>query len=1474
MKLSFVSREKKWGVVFTLCITVFLNLNSIAQKTSASCNDFTTLTNPTFGSLSVSSSTHTGIGIPPPQVDDFSNKANLTDSDITNSASYSFLLSGSAWIEVKDNVALGGNVYPAGSFAGFAIDDNTLLSAFGTVTISTYLGTTAQESVSTGSLVSTGLLSGVARAGFYTTKDFDRIRVTFTALGVGTVHVYYAIVERFCAGASLTCNTPTMLNTPTFPSFVNPANTGFNGLNVGTISNQDNAVSANTSDFASISLVASVGTASLAIKDALTDYPAGTFAGIDLSSPNLVNVGALSGFTLSTYLNGSPTGESVSDANLVSVGSALLSGNGRRTIGFVTTQAFDEIKLTLGGVNVLGLTNVYGAVFEKFCDGPNLDCADNTIPKNTLTPMTNPTFPVYVDGANTGFPGGVCAGCSINNSANVIDSDASNYASIVLTAGVTSVNFAVADARQTYPVKSFAGFDIQATTLLSANVLSTATITLYNNGTVVQTSSGNALIVGATTNLLNGTTRQIVGIVATAAYDEVKITFSQLVNANLGTINIYSAIFEKTCASAIACNTTYPLNNPGFPVVVDSDHTGVTGVVAAATTIQDAWNIVSSSTSDFARITNTGSVGTIASLAVLDPINTYPVGTFAGFTVRRVSGLALVNLLSAITITTYRGGVMQESKGAGNLLNLSISLFGSTTDFYNVGFMTTKAFDEVQISLANLADISALSGSLDVFGAFVDTHSSIGGGLLCYLNTYPDFNATNKNVPVLGSVSSNDIVPSGTTYGQPAGPNSQPAGSSPTLTISSTGSYTFVSSTAGVYVYSVPVCGPGQSGTGCSAQTLSITVLDPAVNTNNPVANPDVVSTTGSSTNASPVTINVRANDGPGNPGGSLSLPTLLSAPANGSASVDGNGNVVYTPGAGFYGTDMFTYQVCETPGVSLCASATVTITVVVPGSANSTLAADDYVSTYEGVPVSGNVKTNDSDPEGNTQTVTAQTTSIAGKGSLSLSTDGSYTYTPVAGATGPVDFSYVTTDNGSPSASAVATLHLLVNPFHPNPDFAVTNKEIPEMGSVRTNDVVPVGSLYGTPTLASQPSGSSPTLTLGNTGSYTFVSSTPGIYRYNVPVCTPGSIPTCTSQPLTITVQDPVITNNNPVANPDFASVSGAAVSPSLVTLSITANDRPGNAGGTLSTPTIISPPTHGTATIDERGNLVYTPTAGYYGVDAVIYQVCETPSTPSCSTALVTLTIIAPGVPATVSINDDYISTTGSGVNGNVLTNDVGNGLTVSSAGTTVTSSGTLVITVNGAYAFTPSPGISGPINYTYTACDSSTPSVCGTATLHILINQGIPDLTPIIVLPLGNFTNSSPENGRNLVVTLFEVDGYSTAAGKVAFTITAPLGYSIAFSNSITSIDVSGGNTTSVNNTNWTLTDNQGNQQLSLVMNNGNNIVANGKQNIGFTITRTSANSGSTSNITININDDVSKAYDGNPLNNIYVRIISGL
>lgn len=156
---------------------------------------------------------------------------------------------------------------------------------------------------------------------------------------------------------------------------------------------------------------------------------------------------------------------------------------------------------------------------------------------------------------------------------------------------------------------------------------------------------------------------------------------------------------------------------------------------------------------------------------------------------------------------------------------------------------------------------------------------------------------------------------------------------------------------------------------------------------------------------------------------------------------------------------------------------------------------------------------------------------------------------------------------------------------------------------------------------------------------------------------------------------------------------------------------------------------------------------------------------------------------------------------------------------------------------------------------------------------VTPASPDLTPSLLLPQGNFAASGEASIGRFIVSIFEVANAPTSTGNITVTITAPLGYTLAFDNTLTSIDVSGGTNKAVDNPKWSIIS-PGSGQISLQLNAGQAISAGGKSVLGFTITRTFASGGSTSNLTVNVSDDASKTYDSVSANNIYVRVLNGI
>lgn len=326
---------------------------------------------------------------------------------------------------------------------------------------------------------------------------------------------------------------------------------------------------------------------------------------------------------------------------------------------------------------------------------------------------------------------------------------------------------------------------------------------------------------------------------------------------------------------------------------------------------------------------------------------------------------------------------------------------------------------------------------------------------------YPDVNITLINVLVPGNVNTNDIVPAGTTYGTPIPSGSNPGGA--TITMNTDGTYTFISPNPGVYTYEVPSCAPNK---GCQNVTLTITVVNTPSLQKPPVANTDIAITKANTS----VTVFTLANDAAGMPNRSLvaSSVVITASPKYGTATVDpATGNVIYTPMDFYTGMDTLTYTVQDDAEPTQGQATALQIIRIDPqeGAINNTLAADDYVNTYADVPVTGNVQLNDTDAEGNVQSVTPQNITVSGKGLFILNEDGTFSFTPESGFTGPVSFTYTTCDNGTPAACAGATVYIVVLPVV-NPDLTpstrITNGTFIEPLGTTRNFVIEVNEIYG----------------------------------------------------------------------------------------------------------------------------------------------------------------------------------------------------------------------------------------------------------------------------------------------------------------------------------------------------------------------------------------------------------------------------
>jgi len=207
-------------------------------------------------------------------------------------------------------------------------------------------------------------------------------------------------------------------------------------------------------------------------------------------------------------------------------------------------------------------------------------------------------------------------------------------------------------------------------------------------------------------------------------------------------------------------------------------------------------------------------------------------------------------------------------------------------------------------------------------------------------------------------------------------------------------------------------------GNGGSA-TATVNVIIKSIN-DAPVANPQSVTTT----EGQSVAITLTGSDVDGD---SLTF-TVTSGPSSGTLSGTAP-NLTYSPNPDFNSQDSFTFTASDG---ALSNEATVSITVnqTTPPNTPPTANDDSYsvdqdtTLTVAAPGVLGNDF--DADP------LTAKLVNGASSGSLTLNSDGSFSYIPDAGFTSSDTFEYVANDGTDDSS--IATVTISVNPVSPSP--------------------------------------------------------------------------------------------------------------------------------------------------------------------------------------------------------------------------------------------------------------------------------------------------------------------------------------------------------------------------------------------------------------------------------------------------------
>jgi large repetitive protein len=624
-----------------------------------------------------------------------------------------------------------------------------------------------------------------------------------------------------------------------------------------------------------------------------------------------------------------------------------------------------------------------------------------------------------------------------------------------------------------------------------------------------------------------------------------------------------------------------------------------------------------------------------------------------------------------------------------------------------------------------------------------DGNASTATVTLAVLNQAPTAGDDTALVPINGSVDipvlGNDTDPNGDTLTVSvlAGPSHGTARMQADGTVRYVADHNFFGDDS--FTYSIS---DGNGGTASATVTASVANLAPT-------AIADFADFTG--TAGVPITIDVLTNDSDAN-GDPLTIDGVSRA-AHGTVSIVA-GKVVYSPVANFTGDDTFTYLISDGRGGQSSGIVTVTIHNRAPHAI-----ADE--ATTSGGSVTLDVRTNDSDADGDPLTVTAPGATTPSRGSVSVNTDGTLTYTATTGQVGTDAFSYVVDDGRGGTDTAVVTLTIPNAAPHATADSATTTLGNAVTVPVLVNDTDANSGQPLAVSAVTQPGvGKGSVSTNGTTITFTpSVGFTRGTASFTYTVSDGDS--GFDTADVTISMA-----NVDPVANSDTATTTCVTA----IDIDVVSNDTDANSDPLTLTGVTAG---HGTATIVGTGSnarVHYRPDVAWSGADVLDYTLSDgtttapgqlTITTRSCGPIANPFSVTVPG--GTATIVDVLAHVT-----------DPDNVGTVTAVGTGRATHGTVGLTSSGQVSYTPDADYAGLDSFDYTVTDVNGNHANATVALTIAnqapaANSDAVDTLVNDPVDIDVLANDTDANGDALTVTTVSAPSHGTAVihgGRITY------------------------------------------------------------------------------------------------------------
>ncbi|MCU7618233.1 T9SS type A sorting domain-containing protein [Chryseobacterium sp. PBS4-4] len=473
----------------------------------------------------------------------------VVDANLNNSVNMGNLVSaiGGNGISVRNR----NTSYPAGYITGFNVDlgtspiTATLLSS---IVISTYKNGILQESSTSSTLVSVPAFGGSKSRIFFhfkSTKEFDEVRL-YQNTGISifsALNVYYAFafdptkvpVENNNICDDLIGGTGFDTNVSSSSNFIAPLSYLYEGQKI-TDGDKNSA--------GVVTMPAGLlGSYTVGVLDKNVTYPAGNRAGFVIapeSQNTLISVDVLKNISIETYLYGQLQDSQSYNNGAGFLNIAVLSlGGGKQKLYVNTTKPFNEVRLKINqplGVN-LGAVLVYYAFEEPAsCDCKKYLQTNNDSPyKGNLVTMSS---------SWTGIQSSFLS--SLQNAANVVDSNSSNFATFNVTPFSIGAraNLTVANDGSVFPIGTYGGFVIdKGGTLFDLGILSSITVSFYNGTMLTESKTGGSLANGRI--ITSNSDKIYIGMTSTKPFNRMKITINNGLSVSfLQTYRIYNAFVE------------------------------------------------------------------------------------------------------------------------------------------------------------------------------------------------------------------------------------------------------------------------------------------------------------------------------------------------------------------------------------------------------------------------------------------------------------------------------------------------------------------------------------------------------------------------------------------------------------------------------------------------------------------------------------------------------------------------------------------------------------------------------------------------------------------------------------------------------------------------------------------------------------------------------------------------------------------